>query len=65
MKRIEIDCNFNYLGPGYPALSEREVESLNLHENDSVTVYQDGGEWSGILCFDDSLPFQYQWYVKI
>jgi hypothetical protein len=65
MKRFEVDCNFNYLGPDKPALSIGEVIALSLNPDEKVLVFQDEDEWSGIVVFDKSLPQMYQWYVRI
>ncbi|MCL1918423.1 MAG: hypothetical protein FWG14_08930 [Peptococcaceae bacterium] len=65
MKKIEVDCNFNYIGPSNPALSKKEVESFNLEINEKVTIYQDEDEWLGVVCFDETFPDHYQWYIKI
>jgi anaerobic selenocysteine-containing dehydrogenase len=63
MKRFMIDTNFNWLGPSKPALSHEEARRLGLQENERVTVYQDDDEWEALVKYDDSLPYQYKWYV--
>ncbi|UHA72538.1 hypothetical protein [Paenibacillus sp. 481] len=65
MKNIEIDCNFNYLGPSQPALSVKEVNELNLQHNERVIVFQVDDEWTGTVLFDGNLPAMYQWYVLL
>ncbi|MEI5909667.1 hypothetical protein WAK64_21975 [Bacillus spongiae] len=65
MKKFEVDCNFNYLGPDMPSLSKKEVITFNLNTNDRVVVYQDDDEWVGTVVFDDKLPLMYQWYVRL
>lgn len=65
MRRFEIDCNFNYLGPSKPGLSHEEVMKLSLKSNERVLVFQDEDEWLGTVVFDDELPYMYQWYVKL
>ncbi len=63
MKRFMIDTNFNWLGASKPALSHEEARRLGLQENERVTVYQDDDEWEALVKYDDSLPYQYRWYV--
>lgn len=65
MKKFEVDCNFNYLGPTNPSLTHKEVKDLNLKENEQVIVFQDNDEWKGTVKYNDSLPTAYQWYVEL
>ena len=65
MKRITVDCNFNWLGPSKPALSHAEAARWNLHPGERLTAMQDDDEWLGVVVFDPSLPDQYQWYVDL
>lgn len=65
MKIILIDTNYNYLGPEKPIITPHCVESFGLHEGEHVIVYQDEDEWEGIVCYDDSLPEEMRWYIKI
>jgi hypothetical protein len=61
MKKIEIDCNFNYLGPNKPCLSHEEIKRYELKINEQIIAIQDEDEWIGKVLFDDSLPYSYQW----
>jgi hypothetical protein len=65
LKKFAVDCNFNFLGPSYPALSNNEVKKLDLSSHEHVIVFQDDDQWEGEVLFDPSLPEMYQWYVKI
>lgn len=65
MKKIEIDTNFNFLGPCYPTLSLDEVRKLKLIVGEKIIVFQDNDEWNGIVCHDKTLPQMYQWYIKL
>ena len=65
MRRLEVDCNFNYLGPAFPALSQDEVVGFFLTPHEIVVAFQDEDEWEGEVLFDPSLPELYRWYVKI
>lgn len=65
MKRVEVDTNFNWLGAGCPALTQRRAEELGLSVGERVVAYQDDDEWPGIVRFDPTLPHQYQWYVVL
>jgi hypothetical protein len=64
-KRYSIDCNFNWLGPSKPAISHKEAEEWGLQPGDHIVVYQDDDEWGGTVRFDQTLPYQYQWYVEL
>lgn len=65
MRRIEVDTNFNWLGPDFPALSHREVKARGLEVGERVAAYQDDDEWPGTVRFDSSYPYQYQWYIAL
>ena len=65
MKKIEVDCNFNYLGPSCPYMSIQEVHLRKLVNGQEVIAHQDNAEWIGQVFFDSELPYQYQWYIKI
>lgn len=65
MKEFGIDCMFNFLGPSKPALPQEEVTVLNLKPGEQVKVFQDDFAWKGTIVFDEKLPSEYQWYVKL
>ena len=68
MKQVSVECNFNYLGGSFPAVSHGEVKSLNLKINEKVIAFQQGDEedlWEGVVKFDPSLPEIYQWYIEL
>lgn len=65
MIRINIDCNYNYLGPSKPVLTEREVEELGLFVNQRVMAYQDDDEWYGTIRYDEELPESKRWYIEL
>jgi hypothetical protein len=65
LKKFEIDCNFNYLEPEKPTVSQNEVKTLSLVQSEKVIVFQDDDEWIGVVVHDDSLPEMYQWYIDI
>jgi hypothetical protein len=65
MKEFGIDCMFNFLGPSKPVLPQEEVTGLNLKPGEQVKVFQDDFAWTGTIVFDEQLPHEYQWYVKL
>ena len=65
MKRVYVDCNFNWFGPRHPSLSKADVEKYDLRAGEKIIAYQDDDEWEGIVFFDDAFPSDHKWYVKI
>lgn len=63
-KYIEIDTNC-YEVFGLPTLWRIKVEVFNLKEGQKVIAYQDEDEWEAIVRFDETLPFEKQWYVEL
>lgn len=65
MKRILVDTNFNWLGPDCPILSRDEVSRYGLAEGERIQACQDDDEWEAVVCFDASVPYHYQWFVRL
>jgi len=65
MRRVEVDCNFNWLGVDKPALSHREAQDFGLFHGQRVIAYQHDDEWDADVMFDLSLPHHYQWYIVL
>ena len=65
MIRLYVDCNFNYLGPNKPIITEKEIVENHLHINQRVIIFQDSNEWIGIIRFDDTCPLNMKWYAEI
>ncbi|MDR3157486.1 MAG: hypothetical protein LBU11_00420 [Zoogloeaceae bacterium] len=65
MEKIEVDCNFNYLGPDCPSVSAQEARLYELVVGEEVVIYQDDDKWGGRVFFDPALPYQYQWHIRI
>lgn len=63
--KICIDCNYNYLGPDKPIVSENQIQKFNLSVNQKIIVYQDDDEWVGIIKFDDTYPKNMKWFVEL
>lgn len=65
IKKIGIDCNFNWLGPLKPVISAFEIEHFNLKEGETIIGFQDDQEWEGIVKYDASCPEEMQWYIEL
>lgn len=65
MKRIDVDTNFNWLGPDYPVLSHAKVSRYELQVGERVLTCQDDDEWEAVVRYDATLPEQYEWYVAL
>lgn len=65
MIQINIDTNYNFLGPTKPVISKNEIINLKLEINQKVIAIQDDDKWLGTIKFDSSLPEQWQWYIEI
>jgi hypothetical protein len=65
MIKIPIDCNYNYLGPDKPIISEPKIKEFNLLLNQKVIACQEDEEWVGIIKFEESCPEHMQWYIQL
>lgn len=65
MLRIMVDCNYNYLGPHFPALTKHEIDELGLQINQRVIAYQEDDEWFGTVKFDETLPESMRWFIEL
>lgn len=65
MIRINVDCNYNYLGPSKPVLSEHELKELGASNKQRVIAYQDDDEWCGTIRYDETLPENMKWYIEL
>ena len=65
MLKINVDCNYNYLGPSKPVLTKYEVEKLGLQVNQRVIAYQDEDEWYGTIKFEETFPEPMRWYIEL
>jgi hypothetical protein len=67
IKKIEIDTNFHSLSLtcNQPTITKSEIEKRDLIAGELIIAYQDNDEWNGIVCFDESLPEHYQWYIEL
>lgn len=65
MKRFEVDTNFNWYGARSPAIYQSVLREMQFEPGERVLVYQDEDEWYGTVCFDETLPDEYRWFVKL